>query len=196
MDIFDFLSFRFYVKSTLENLLRSSKSAVFAISAALNFVIWSVSVFEKGKNSRKSKSSASKRVKMAHFVLFISPKLISCKIWEIEKSWNSLWRLYHNSLTLGVTLLSFLFLTNGSSIVFSIRLSSTRLFKFLILILQKSNVYVLKKQRLLAGEIQITIFLSKIDLFWRTNIAESKQMILHEKWAGTFKALLKSQRLS
>ena len=38
-----FLSFRFYVKSILENLLRSPKTALFGIFGALNLLIWEIS---------------------------------------------------------------------------------------------------------------------------------------------------------
>ena len=46
------------------------------------------STFKKCKNSQKTKFRAPKCVKMAESALLESPKLISRKIWLIEKSWN------------------------------------------------------------------------------------------------------------
>ena len=51
-------------------------------------LIWYFSAFWKYKNSQKLKFRASKCVKKADFALLQCPKLISRKIWMIEKSWN------------------------------------------------------------------------------------------------------------
>ena len=74
-----FLSFRFYVKSILENL-EVLKLPLFAI-----LLIWSISAFNNCKHTKKSKFRASKCVKMADFVLLEPPKLISRKNWSDRK---------------------------------------------------------------------------------------------------------------
>ena len=51
-------------------------------------LIWWIVAFKKGKNDKKSKLRALKCVKMADFELLESPKLLSRKIWVIEKLWN------------------------------------------------------------------------------------------------------------
>ena len=71
---------------------RSSKTAIFANFGALKFVNLvniSLQKLKKCKNFIKTKFRASICVKMADFALLESPKkLISRKIWVIEKSWN------------------------------------------------------------------------------------------------------------
>ena len=54
----------------------------------LNFWFGKISAFKKCKNSSKSKFRASKCDKMADIALQESSKLISRKIWLMQKSWN------------------------------------------------------------------------------------------------------------
>ena len=82
-----FLSLRFFVKSILENV-EVLKLSFLPFLGLWILLIWSISAFKKCKNSKESRYSASKCVKMADFTLVESPKLISRKIWVIEKSWN------------------------------------------------------------------------------------------------------------
>ena len=65
---------------------RTSKTALFAISGALNFVELVNFNVEKVQIFTKIKIRASKCVKMAHYALLESKLLISRKIIVIEKS--------------------------------------------------------------------------------------------------------------
>ena len=67
---------------------RNSKTAVFAISKALNFVDFANLSLQKYKMHKISKFRASKRVIMSDLTLLESEKLISRKIWVIEELWN------------------------------------------------------------------------------------------------------------
>ena len=67
---------------------QSSKKAISAILCALKLRFWYISAFRKCKNSEKSKFSTSKCVKMGVYEPSKFLKLISRKIWVIEKLWN------------------------------------------------------------------------------------------------------------
>ena len=82
-----FQSLRFYVKSILR-IVKVKKSAIFAVFEAPNFYFWSISAPKCAKIHKKSRFRASKCVIMSDFSLQESPKLISHKIWVIEKFLN------------------------------------------------------------------------------------------------------------
>ena len=80
-----FLSFRFYVKSILENL-GVLKLQFFVILGALKMVKLVNLSLQNVQKFIKAKFRAFKCVKMANFA-FLEP--ISCIIWVIENLWNS-----------------------------------------------------------------------------------------------------------
>ena len=84
------LSLRFYVKSIL-GIVEVQKLLFLPFWGLWILLIWWIAAFKKCKNSKKSKFRAFKCVKMADFGLLESSKLISRKIWVIQKLWN-----FHN----------------------------------------------------------------------------------------------------
>ena len=70
---------------------RSAKSATFTHSKALNSDFYEFFYFQRLKFTKLTKFRAPKMAKMAKmavFELLDSPKLISRKIWVVEKPWN------------------------------------------------------------------------------------------------------------
>ena len=66
----------------------SARSAIWTDLKALNFDFYAFLHPLKAEIRQKLKFRASKCVKITDFALLESPKLISCKIWVIQKSWN------------------------------------------------------------------------------------------------------------
>ena len=67
---------------------RNAKTAILSHLQALNFDFYNFCTFWRLIFTQSTKFAAPKMAKMAVFTLLESEKLISHKIWVIEKSWN------------------------------------------------------------------------------------------------------------
>ena len=87
-ELHDFLSLIYYVKSISEFLEVKWHSAISTHLEALNFDFYEFFHIWRPKFTKWTIFRAPKIAKMAVLGLLDSPKLISRKIWLIEKSWN------------------------------------------------------------------------------------------------------------
>ena len=82
-----FLSLRFYVKSKL-GILEVQNLPFLDIQRLWILIFMNFCTFWRLKFTKWTKCTAPKMAKMADFALLESSKLISCKFWMIQKSWN------------------------------------------------------------------------------------------------------------